>query len=208
VVIDLSLQARIVAERKRGKAIPQIATELILPNSTVWRYAHKVKLSAQQREVLRKSQGGGVKHRLLRVQRAEIDSADSIDRAYSQKIGPLLLAMLYWAEGTKSSFVFTNTDPDMIALFLHILRSDFGIKDERLQIMIRIGETFSPTKELRYWSDITKVPVRNLRCNINSRYNRTTVKHGLCRITLSKGAQMLKLMHAMRVGLTRKILDA
>jgi hypothetical protein len=207
VVIDLKIRNKIVAERRCGKAIPLIASELGLPKSTVWRYTHGVRLSVQQREALRKSQGGGTKHRLLREQRAVTDSAKLVKSGYTNKVDPFLLAMLYWAEGTKSSFVFTNTDPDMIRVFLKILRCEFGVTDDRLQVMIRLGDTFNPAKECKYWSEITGIPVHAIRCNINSQYNRTTVKHGLCRITLAKGAQMLKVMQAMRNELTRYILS-
>jgi hypothetical protein len=120
-------------------------------------------------------------------------------------MGPIILTLLYWAEGTKSSFVFTNTDGEMIRVFLTILHRDFGISIERLQILIRLGTHQQKKEILKYWSRITGVSVANLRVNIHPQYNKTTARYGLCRITLTKGSQLLKVVSALQRELTSHI---
>ena len=46
--------------------------------------------------------------------------------------------MLYWAEGTKSrnSVLFTNSDADMLELFLCFLRRCYGVVDERIALSV------------------------------------------------------------------------
>jgi hypothetical protein len=46
--------------------------------------------------------------------------------------------MLYWAEGTKkrNSVLFTNSDADMLQLFLRFLRRCYGVLDERVAFSV------------------------------------------------------------------------
>lgn len=114
---------------------------------------------------------------------------------------------MYWAEGTKSSFVFTNTDADMIRLFLFILRKNFGVSNDRLQAMLRLGTNTNSKEHLVFWARIIGIPKEQISLNINENYNRTTTKHGLCRITVSKGSQLLKTVSAINRKLTEQVLQ-
>ena len=46
--------------------------------------------------------------------------------------------MLYWAEGTKkrNCVLFTNSDADMLELFLRFLRHCYGVLDERVAFSV------------------------------------------------------------------------
>lgn len=87
----------------------------------------------------------------------------------------LLIAgvMLYWAEGSKKNnnyVAFSNSDPDMIKLFLNFLREICGIQENRLHLLLHIY-TDQDEKELKsFWSRATKIPL--------IQFNRTYIHQG------------------------------
>ncbi len=199
------LIAQIRKDRSLGFTVPALAQKYCISKSTIWRHTHTVQLSLDIKQYIQSRRGGSTSRKETNVQRAIADARALFAKCSTTHIGPVVLASLYWAEGTKSSFVFTNTDGDMMRLFLGILRKDFKLSTERFQIMIRLGTHQHKKTALKYWSDVTGVPVRDLRVNINQKYNRTTTKYGLCRVTISKGAQLLKLVRALRQELTQAL---
>lgn len=76
-----------------------------------------------------------------------------------------LLAMLYWAEGTKSlesaSLVIVNTDPKLLSLFITLLRECFNIDESKLKIRLHIHYYHKVKVVRKYWSKILNVPEKN-----------------------------------------------
>jgi len=68
--------------------------------------------------------------------------------------------MLYWGEGTKSgnSVVFSNSDPQMIKMFLRFLRELCGIEKTRLRILLHTYENQDEDQLKSFWSDLTNIP--------------------------------------------------
>lgn len=77
-----------------------------------------------------------------------------------------LLAMLYWAEGTKtwtvSGLRFANTDPKMILLYMAMLRKCYEIDEKKFRLRIHIHYYHDIEKTKRYWSRLTKIPLTQL----------------------------------------------
>lgn len=72
-----------------------------------------------------------------------------------------LLAMLYWAEGTKSDkgmTIFTNTDPLLISFYLHSLRSSFALDETKLRIRLHLHHYHNKSDSIEFWSELLKVP--------------------------------------------------
>ncbi len=69
--------------------------------------------------------------------------------------------MLYWGEGTKAgnSVVFSNSDPDMIKLFLHFLRKVCGVQEERLRLLLHMYPDQNENKLKLFWSETAKIPL-------------------------------------------------
>lgn len=67
-----------------------------------------------------------------------------------------ILAMLYWAEGTKcrGSVVFTNTDPQLALLFLTLLRKVYKIDENKLRVRLHLHYYHPINKTRKYWSDL------------------------------------------------------
>ena len=194
--------------RRRGFSILDISKELKLPKSTIWRFTHDIILGEDILRKIKSRQGGSTRRRLERQLLAQQEAEKIFNKSFLLSMAPLVLSTLYWAEGTKSSFVFTNTDSEMIRLFLFILRKFFNVSNNRIQIMIRLGNSVDSRFILKYWATTTQISKERISVNVNQRYNRTTVKYGLCRITIRRGAQLLKVIKALNHKLTMELLQS
>lgn len=132
--------------------------------------------------------------------------------------------ILWWAEGTKSRkdkrwqnalmyhVDFTNTDPEMIKIFLKFLRYDIGIDEKRLKIQLQIHEGDDQKMLEKFWSEITEVP--------HDRFTKTIVRpignkigktRGTCKIRYCDKKTYLRLceflQHALALIKVEKILS-
>lgn len=67
-----------------------------------------------------------------------------------------LLAMLYWAEGSKGrgTLVFANTDPKLVLLFLTLLRKNYPIDEEKIRVRLHL-HWYHPVRQTRsFWSKL------------------------------------------------------
>lgn len=117
----------------------------------------------------------------------------------SQEEKAVFLSALYWAEGNKKDFGFTNTDPEMIRVFVTGLEEIFQIPRDRLRASIRTYEDLDKDRCLRYWSKVVGIPPEQF-VNVNVLKGKKSGKlpYGMCRIRIIKGADMLKYMTAIR----------
>lgn len=105
----------------------------------------------------------------------------------------LIGTMLYWAEGAKRDFTFSNTDPEMIKIFVYILRIVFKIKNEQFHISLRIYEDLNKKQCLQYWSKITGVALNSKTfVDVLRGSKKGKLKYGMCRIRVKKGCIILK----------------
>lgn len=136
--------------------------------------AQRVALNSRRREAAKR----GVKTIKARGEARE----RRIQREAAAQILPLTTSELfiagvvaYWAEGAKSKpwrrnlVRFTNSDPQMILLFLAWLDL-VGVGRELVGFRLAIHESADVGDSLRFWSDVVRVPVE--------RFKRTTLKRG------------------------------
>ena len=71
-----------------------------------------------------------------------------------------MLAMLYWAEGTKTrgTLAFANTDPSLVLLFLTLLRKCYEIDENRLRVRLHLHYYHKAFKVKRFWSKLLNIP--------------------------------------------------
>ena len=89
-------------------------------------------------------------------------------------------AILWWAEGSKSRrdkrwkravsypIEITNTNPEIIRLFVKYVTEEVGIPKEKLKVQIQIHENDSQAELEAYWSEITGIPL--------SMFNKTIIR--------------------------------
>ncbi len=106
-------------------------------------------------------------------------------------VGPIL----WWTEGTKSRrdprwktaktypVEITNTNPQIILLFLDFLRNEIGIEENRLKIQLQIHEGDDKNKIEKYWSKLTNIPLnRFTKTIIRPKGNKVGKTLGTCKV--------------------------
>lgn len=109
---------------------------------------------------------------------------------------------LYWGEGYKNGngeFGFTNSDPEMIKVFLKIIKEIYNIENDQLVLKININELFiDKLLEIEeYWQTVTKIDKTQftkttvIKSKLNKKYNIDGYK-GTLRIKVKKGEFLKK----------------
>ena len=113
--------------------------------------------------------------------------------------------IIWWTEGTKAyqekhwqSWIYpvdvTNTNPDIINIFLDFLRNDIGIDESRLKLQLQIHEGDDQEKIEDYWSKETKISRnRFTKTIIRPRGNKVGKSVVTCKVRYSDKATYLKL---------------
>lgn len=195
-------------DRISGLPISSLVKKYSLPKTTVWHHIKDVKMSVSAQRIARSSQGGSREKSRLEWCRAESESTKLVSDIKQDEAWPILFAALYWAEGTKrSGFVFTNTDENMIRVFLHLLRKYLHIHNNDLDVLIRTRTPKDPMVCKKYWSQVTNLSEKEIKINHNDKQNKSKSLYGICRITVRKGGFNLKLAHCLIRRVTAKMLD-
>lgn len=118
----------------------------------------------------------------------------------------IAVAMLYWGEGHKKRCDFINTDGTMIRTYLWIMRNVFEIPDSGLVPTIRIFSGMDKEECLSYWARVTGFPKNKFRIRLNDGMTRGRSEHGMCRIVVKRGGDILKLIIALRERFVQTIL--
>jgi hypothetical protein len=106
-----------------------------------------------------------------------------------------LMAMLYWAEGSKhskvSGLIFTNTDPKMVNLFISMLRNCYKIDESKLHIRLHL-HYYHKIKVVRdFWSRLLQIPTTQFspvfikKRSRNKRFRKNFM--GICFLHYSEG---------------------
>jgi len=71
-----------------------------------------------------------------------------------------MLAMLYWAEGTKArgTLAFANTDPSLVLLFLTLLRKCYEIDENKLRVRLHLHYYHKVSRVKGFWSKLLNIP--------------------------------------------------
>lgn len=188
--------------RKRGYSIPEISKECGISKSTALRYAKKVEILPRYRDrwLERFNAGKIVAQRRWNV---ALKEAKDLVGDINYKNWVLIATALYWAEGAKRDFSFSNTDPRMVKVFIYVLRNIFKIKNDDLKVSLRLYEDLDKNKCIRYWSKIIGINLSgNVSINTLKGYKMGKLQYGMCRIRVRRGGLLLKRFFAIieRIG--------
>ena len=169
------LKEKCLKLRKQGRSIRDIANTTEASKSSVSYWCRDIKLSKKQIDNLERGQKTATMKAILK--NAEINRAQRIYSTRKQlslgkkDIGKLNKRdlfitgiALYWAEGYKKGSEetgFTNSDKDMIKLFIRWLDKIYQIKKKDLILRVSINITHKNRVGvvLEYWSSLTKIPL-------------------------------------------------
>ena len=128
-----------------------------LPKTTIWHHVHKINIPDGLKNRILSMQGGSTKRKLKRIHDAT-ERASTILQSKEREL-VVAVAMLYWAEGHKNSFVFTNTDVEMLKLYVYFLNNILGVSRNDYRALIRMSDPIIPSRALNYWSKELNLPI-------------------------------------------------
>jgi orotate phosphoribosyltransferase-like protein len=165
--VDLLNKALVL--RKQGYSLKQISEQLNISKSTASVWMRDVVMNRKAQKKLRNhcdkgrqkgAEAGRVK-RLQRIKDIEVRTMSFIQNLESLSVDQckLLLAMMYWGEGSKTGnrLMFTNSDPNFVKAYLFLLRKSFIINENRLYIALHIHDYHDKTEMIDFWSKLTKI---------------------------------------------------
>lgn len=113
----------------------------------------------------------------------------------NKSVQKAFLAMLYWAEGTKSDQTglrFTNTDPVLAKLYISLLRSAYSIDESRIRIRLHLHYYHKHREAISFWSELLEVPssqfgkIYDKKRSVQKRFRKNF--QGICFINYFDGA--------------------
>lgn len=156
--------------RARGFSFREISLKFGVAKSSASLWTRDVPLNRNARLRLKRvSDKGNIKGRQVRLEHLHIQNEKirqrviqelkSISR-YDKVTLKVFLALLFWCEGSKnlSVLTFTNSDPQLIALFLKLFRSAYDLKESSFRCCLHLHKYHNQKKQLDYWSKITHIP--------------------------------------------------
>ncbi len=166
----IKIREQAIRLRKEGASVKEIAHMLHISPSTSSLWLSDVALSPialnrlAQKRINGQHKSSEVKKKMVknRKQRNQAEMALIIKNIpHHPSLDLLLCSFLYWGEGSKTgSFVgFTNSNPQMIAIFLKLFRSAFLLDEKKFHCLLHIHEYHNDSQEKLYWSKITNIPV-------------------------------------------------
>ncbi len=189
--------------RSLGFSTPEISNTLGISRTTVLRYIKGVQILPEYLPEWSLKRGGSRKRMLLREQKALEEMNQLID-SLSIKEKLLVLSSLYWGEGEKRDFGLSNTDPNLVRVFMWCMREVFGVDEDRFKISIRVYEDLDKEECLKFWSQVTNIPVSEFLATdvlLGKKLGKLT--YGMCRIRIKKGGDLLKKVKAVNSIITK-----
>jgi predicted transcriptional regulator len=170
---DLNKKEKAIKLRKKGKSIREIEKILGIARSTLSDWLKNVKLSKEQIERLERRRlanlAKGRAKALLINKTAKLERIKKIQREVkkfmseikiNKKLGELIFAIFYLAEGTKreNSITFANSDPNLLKAFLNLFRYLYRPNESRFRCCLHLRKDQPEEKLKNYWSRILKIP--------------------------------------------------
>ncbi|MBI2048194.1 MAG: hypothetical protein HYT27_03565 [Parcubacteria group bacterium] len=160
--------------RREGKSYDDIMKIIPIPKSTLasWYIAEnipspftrKIQL-AHLRNIRPLAANARRQERLDRLKKIQNNATLEV-RAYPvENIGfkKSILAVLYWAEGAKhervSGLKFVNTDPNLMRLYLQLLRTCYTIDERRLRIRLHVHYYHKIREVKKFWSELLNISI-------------------------------------------------
>lgn len=214
-------KTKVITLRKQGKTYGEIqkAIGLKIPKSTLSDWCSSVSLTYQQKLNIEKkilsniNKGRTIALEVIRIKRANY--LKSIEKRVShlgnklknKNIAKIALAMLYLGEGSKTkrgSVMFGNSDPEIIRLFLKLMRYCYNIDERKFRCTLQCRADQDIKKLEYFWSKITKIPLNKFYSaridprTIGKKSKKPDYK-GVCRIDYFSGDLFIEIMKTIEI---------
>src|SRR3989338_2585756 len=209
--------------RKEGVSIIVIAKELNVSKGSISLWCRDILLNSEKVEKLRKQKGSAMGRWMgaesnRKKKRDAISSADDWGKRHINKISKkellLISTVLYWCEGAKtdstSSFMFVNSDPEMILIMKFFLTQIVKVSPEDIFVRIQINRMHESRIEtvLIFWKKLLELKSSQIRkpyfvnTKVNNVYENYDKYYGVCRLLVRNSKhlkyKMLGLIKALK----------
>ena len=201
---------RALTLRKTGKSYREIEGLLKIPRATLSDWFSRKDWS---KDIAKKLNARNGKTSTIRIIELNKIRGKNLARVYEEarreataefqrlKYNPLFVAgrMLYWGEGDKRTHGqtrLTNTDPEMIRLFVFFLRHVCCIPDMKIKGGVLIYPDLNADECRRYWARSARIGADNfLKCvTIQGRHKTRKLSHGVCSIYVASTYFKVKML--------------
>ena len=187
--------------RKQEMSYSQIKKILKVSKSTLSLWLRNYPLSKERiRELRDRNEGRIEKFRETMRQKRERRLKETYE-AQKKFLLPLknreifMLGLgLYWGEGTKyrmDGLSISNTDPSIIKFFIYWLNKILDIPKEKITVRLQLYNDMNIQKEINYWSDTLKIPLRQFappyikKTSISRINHKGGFGHGTCNVRIN-----------------------
>lgn len=201
--------------RRSGKSYNEIFVALKVPKATLSGWFSKIDWS---NDIAKKLATAVQKQHTVRL--IELDKIRGIHlkRAYEEardeaqkdllelKYNPLFIAglMLYWGEGdklTKYSTAITNTDPDLIRLYVFFLKNACRIPEDKIRAHVLIYPDLKEEDCRKYWARESGISLRRFTKStvIQGRHKTRRLAYGVCIVGVSSTYFKVKMLEWLKL---------
>lgn len=168
--MEIILDKKIANLYQSGLSVKQIADNLGIGYS-------RIRYSLDKQSIPRRnhSKASRMLH-LTKFGREQSNVKDNLT-AEEEKLR-IMGIMLYWGEGTKAgnSVAFSNSDPDMIIIFLKFLREICRVDEKRLRLLLHLYLDQNEINMKHFWSNITDISLSQFSKTFIHKQKRGTYK--------------------------------
>jgi transposase len=184
--------------RRKGLSLSEISKELKISKSSCSLWCRNIILPIEKQQILNQRGGqsgrGAIVNKLKRQKQLEdiakqaIKNFDPIKPTQVKRLKDIG-TVIYWAEGTKKNIVdITNSDPEMIKIAMLWLRRVCKVDEKRIRISIFYHTGQNEIKIKKYWSKITKIPLKQFNKSIFKKegtgHRKNILYMGTCKIRI------------------------
>lgn len=226
MVLKFKEKEKAIKLRKQGFSYSEILKEILVSKSTLSLWLRSVGLAKQQTQKITEKRIAGAlrgararKDQRIRITKEIKDGAKKEIENIDEKNLWLMGIALYWAEGgkekengTKSGINFSNSDPQMILIFVKWLQNIFSINHNDLVYELYIHETANIKNAQIYWAKILCIPIEKIRTYLKKSKIKTIRKnigdnyYGLIRVRVNKSFNLNRKIAGWIEGICDKLL--
>ena len=188
---SIKVKEKALSLRARGYSISEIHRRLNVSKGRVSEWVRNVHLSDKSKlRLLDRIKLGAI----ISAENKKTKTRKVIDSLLSEAIKEvstininsvglmkLFCSLIYWCEGGKdwySSMCFTNSDPQLVKVFLNLFRKSFSVDLKKFRVCVHLHGYHNIRKQLNFWSNITDIPLKQFIKPFNKTSTGKRIKEG------------------------------
>lgn len=217
---------RAIALRKKGKTYAEILQTVPVAKSTLSVWFREVKLSTPQKQTITKKRLAAARRGALARRESRLHDISVLKLQGIKQVGKLskrelwlVGTALHWAEGSKqrgnsvsTGLIFTNSDPNMLVVFLAWLKV-LGVKSDRrvFELYVHTDRKNEVSKFKKWWAKQLGIKPNDFfgvyykQGNIlTNRKNTADLYHGLIRIRVRSSTSLHRQVNGWIEGIAHQ----